>query len=53
MVLIGPIIIALIIIAVVLMALFVLGVSAGIRWKPPVRTASRQAGPGTARIPGR
>ena len=40
MVLIGPIIIA-----VVLMALLVLGVS-GIRWKLPVRTASRRAGPG-------
>jgi hypothetical protein len=53
MVLIGPIITALIIIAVVLMALLVLGVSAGIRWKPPVPTASRRAGPGTARVPGR
>jgi hypothetical protein len=52
MVLIGPIIIALIIIAVVLMALLVLGVS-GIRWKLPVRTASRRAGPGTAGVPGR
>jgi hypothetical protein len=52
MVLIGPIIIALIIVAVVLMALLVPGVS-GIRWKPPVPTASRRAGPGSARIPGR
>jgi hypothetical protein len=52
MVLIGPSIIALIIIAVVLMALLLLGVS-GIRWKPPVPNASRRAGPGTARIPGR
>jgi hypothetical protein len=47
MVHIGPIIIA-----VVLMALLVPGVS-GIRWKPPVRNASRRAGSGTARIPGR
>jgi hypothetical protein len=52
MVLIGPVITALIIIAVVLMALLLLGVS-GIRWKPPVRNASRRAGPGSARIPGR
>jgi hypothetical protein len=52
MVIIGPIITALIIIAVVLMALLVLGVS-GIRWKPPARTASRRAGPGSAPIPGR
>jgi hypothetical protein len=54
MVLIGPIITALIIIAVVLMALLVLGVS-GIRWKPkpPARTASCRAGPGSARVPGR
>jgi hypothetical protein len=44
MVLIGLIIIA--------VALMVLGVS-GIRWKPPVPTASRRAGPGSARIPGR
>src|SRR6266480_5620531 len=36
--------IGLIIIAVALMALLVLGVS-GIRWKPPVRNASRKAGP--------
>jgi len=35
-----------------LMALLVLGVS-GIRWKPSARNASREAGPGTARIPGR
>jgi hypothetical protein len=47
MVLIGPIIIA-----VVLMALLVLGVS-GIGGSRPVSTASRRAGPGTARIPGR
>jgi hypothetical protein len=47
MVLIGPIIIA-----VVLMALLVLGVS-GIGGSRPVLTASRRAGPGTARIPGR
>ena len=47
MVLIGPIIIA-----VVLMALLVLGVS-GIGGSLPVSTASRRAGPGTARIPGR
>jgi hypothetical protein len=52
MVLIGAIITALIIIAVVLMALLVLGVS-GIRWQPPVRHASRRAGPGSARVPGR
>ena len=52
MVLIGPIIIALIIIAVALMALLVLEVS-GIRWKPPVPNASRRAGPGSARMPGR
>jgi hypothetical protein len=52
MVLIGPIIIALIIIAVALMALLVLGVS-GIRPKPPARTASRGAAPGSARVPGR
>jgi hypothetical protein len=52
MVLIGPIIIALIIIAVVLMALLLLAVS-GIRPKPPVRTASRRAGPGSAPIAGR
>jgi hypothetical protein len=57
MVLIGPIITALIItaliiIAVVLKALLVLGVP-GIRWKPPARTASRRARPGSARIPGR
>jgi hypothetical protein len=52
MVLIGPIIIALIIIAVVLMALLALGVS-GIRWKPSARIASRRAGPGSARVPGR
>jgi hypothetical protein len=52
MVLIGPIIIALIIIAVALMALLVLGVS-GIRPRPPVPHASRRAGPGSARIPGR
>jgi hypothetical protein len=44
MVLIGLIIIA--------VALMVLGVS-GTRWKPPVPTASRGAGPGSARIPGR
>jgi hypothetical protein len=52
MVLIGPIIIAMIIIAVVLMALLVLRVS-GIGGGRPVSTASRRAGPGTARIPGR
>jgi hypothetical protein len=52
MVLIGPIITALAIIAVVLMALLVLGMS-GIRWKLPVRNASRRAGPGSARVPGR
>ena len=52
MVLIGPVITALAIIAVVLMALLVLGVS-GIRWKLPVRTASRRAVPDSARIPGR
>ena len=52
MVLIGPIIIAMIIIAVMLMALLVLGVS-GIGGSRPVSTASRRAGPGTARIPGR
>jgi hypothetical protein len=52
MALIGPIITALTIIAVVLMALLVLGVS-GIRWKPPVPTASRQAGPDSPRVPGR
>ena len=52
MVLIGPIILALIIIAVALMALLVLGVS-GTRPKPPARNASRRAGPGSARIPGR
>jgi len=52
MVLIGPIITALTIIAVVLMALLVLGVS-GIRRKLPVPTASRWAGPGSARVPGR
>jgi len=33
-------------------ALLVLGVS-GIRWKLPVRNASRRAGPGSARIAGR
>jgi hypothetical protein len=44
MVLIGLIIIA--------VALLVLGVS-GIRCKLPVRNASRRAGPGSARIPGR
>ena len=44
MVLIGLIIIA--------VALLVLGVS-GIRWKLPVRDASRRAGPGSARIAGR
>jgi len=48
MVLIGPIISGLIIIAVVLMALLVLEVS-GIRWKPPVRHASRRAGPAAPR----
>jgi hypothetical protein len=42
------VLIGLIIIAVALMALLVLGVS-GIRWKPPARTASRGAGPGSAR----
>jgi len=52
MVLIGPIIIALIIIAVVLMALLVLGVP-GIGESRPVPTASRRAGPGSARIPER
>ena len=52
MVLIGPIIIAMIIIAVMLMALLVLGVS-GIGGSRPVSTASRRAGPGSARIPGR
>ena len=52
MVLIGPIIIALIIIAVVLMALLVLGVS-GIGGSRPVPTASRRAGPGSARVPRR
>jgi cytosine/uracil/thiamine/allantoin permease len=41
--------IGLIIIAV---ALLVLGVP-GIRWKLPVPTASRRAGPGSARIAGR
>ena len=46
------VLIGLIIIAVALMALMVLGVS-GIRWKPPVPNASRRAGPGSARIPGR
>jgi hypothetical protein len=46
------VLIGLIIIAVVLMALLVLGVS-GIRWKLPVPTASRRAGPGRPRIPGR
>jgi hypothetical protein len=46
------VLIGLIIIAVVLIALLVLGVS-GIRWKPPVPTASRRAGPGSARIAGR
>jgi hypothetical protein len=56
-VLIGPIItaliiIALIIIAVVLMALLVLGVS-GIGGSRPVPTASRGAGPGSARVPRR
>ena len=45
------VLISLIIIAVVLMALLELWVS-GIRWKPPVRNASRRAGPGSARIPG-
>ena len=44
MVLIGLIIIA--------VARLVLGVS-GIRWKLPVRNASRRAGPGSARIAGR
>jgi hypothetical protein len=44
MVLIGLIIVA--------VALMVLGVS-GTRWKPPVPNASRRAGPGSARIPGR
>jgi hypothetical protein len=52
MVLIGPIIIALTIIAVVLMVVLLLGVS-GIRPKPPVPTAGRRAGPGSARIAGR
>jgi hypothetical protein len=52
MVLIGPSIIALIIIAVVLMVLLLLGVS-GIRPKLSARNASRRAGPGSARIPGR
>jgi hypothetical protein len=47
MVLIAPIIIA-----VALMALLVLGVP-GMRWKLPVPTASRRAGPGSARVPGR
>jgi hypothetical protein len=46
------VLIGLIVIAVVLMALLVLGVS-GIRWKLPVPTASRRAGPGSARVPGR
>ena len=46
------VLIGLIIIAVEAMALLVLGVS-GIRWKLPVRTASRRAGPGTARVPWR
>jgi hypothetical protein len=46
------VLIGLIIIAVALMALMVLGVP-GIRWKPPVPNASRRAGPGSARIPGR
>ena len=46
------VLIGLVIIAIVLMALLVLGVS-GIRWKLPVRTASRRAGPGSARVPGR
>jgi hypothetical protein len=46
------VLIGLIIIAAVLMALLVPGVP-GIRWKPPVRNASRRAGPGNARIPGR
>ena len=52
MVLIGPIITALIIIAVVLMALLVLGVS-GIGGSRPAPTASRRAGQGSARVPGR
>jgi hypothetical protein len=52
MVLIGPVITALAIIAVVLMALLVLGVS-GIWRELPVPTASRRAGPDSARIPGR
>jgi hypothetical protein len=46
------ILIGLIVIANVLMALLVLGVP-GIRWKPPVRNASRRAGPSPPRIPGR
>jgi formate hydrogenlyase subunit 4 len=46
------VLIGLIIIAVALMALLVLGLS-GIRWKPPARIASRRAGPGSARVPGR
>jgi hypothetical protein len=46
------VLIGLVIIAIVLMALLVLGVS-GIRWKLPVSTASRRAGPGSARVPGR
>jgi hypothetical protein len=46
------VLIGLIIIAVALMTRLVLGVP-GIRWKPPVPGASRRAGPGTARIPGR
>jgi hypothetical protein len=46
------VLIGLVIIAVVLMALLVLGVS-GIWWKLPVPNASRRAGPGSARVPGR
>jgi hypothetical protein len=46
------VLIGLIIIAVALMTLLVLEVS-GIRPKPPARNASRRAGPGSARIPGR
>jgi hypothetical protein len=52
MVLIGPIIIALTIIAVVLMVVLLLGVS-GIWPKLWAPNASRRAGPGSARIPGR
>jgi hypothetical protein len=37
---------------IIAVALLVLGVP-GIRWKLPVRNASRRAGPGSARIAGR